>query len=254
MMLRLEGVCIICMMLVPTCLGCCGRHVSFIVFGHHPIFLFPSPSGKAGELIDRGDNTYGGKWVVNPSGGLISKGHPLGATGERRWPFSPLTFSHRLVSQTWHGVLHAMNYEVGMNLVQMWVGKTNIATLYCNATLQHCTTCHLWLLYHTKTQRFMMHTKIYFRHCFIMLNFGFCLLIVNTFLHLFDTLPCPDQFSRVYWTLGLKCTAKDQPSYKDDFLTHKNIVSFVTTRCPRSTAPPAAHTYSILCVLLCQLA
>ncbi|XP_029309844.1 sterol carrier protein 2 [Cottoperca gobio] len=37
--------------------------------------------GKAGELIDRGDNTYGGKFVVNPSGGLISKGHPLGATG-----------------------------------------------------------------------------------------------------------------------------------------------------------------------------
>jgi len=39
------------------------------------------PVGKAGELIDRGDNTYGGKWVINPSGGLISKGHPLGATG-----------------------------------------------------------------------------------------------------------------------------------------------------------------------------
>ncbi|CAI9618446.1 unnamed protein product, partial [Staurois parvus] len=39
------------------------------------------PAGKAGELIDRGNNTYGGRWVVNPSGGLISKGHPLGATG-----------------------------------------------------------------------------------------------------------------------------------------------------------------------------
>src|SRR4029079_19286464 len=39
------------------------------------------PVGKAGEFIDRGDNTYGGKYVVNPSGGLISKGHPLGATG-----------------------------------------------------------------------------------------------------------------------------------------------------------------------------
>ncbi|KAM4605607.1 sterol carrier protein 2 [Polymixia lowei] len=39
------------------------------------------PEGKAGELIDRGDNTYGGRFVVNPSGGLISKGHPLGATG-----------------------------------------------------------------------------------------------------------------------------------------------------------------------------
>lgn len=38
-------------------------------------------AGKAGELIDRGDNTYGGKFVINPSGGLISKGHPLGATG-----------------------------------------------------------------------------------------------------------------------------------------------------------------------------
>lgn len=37
--------------------------------------------GKAGEFIDKGDNTYGGRVVVNPSGGLISKGHPLGATG-----------------------------------------------------------------------------------------------------------------------------------------------------------------------------
>jgi acetyl-CoA acyltransferase len=37
--------------------------------------------GEAQALIEAGDNTYGGKWVVNPSGGLISKGHPLGATG-----------------------------------------------------------------------------------------------------------------------------------------------------------------------------
>ncbi len=37
--------------------------------------------GKAGEFIDSGAQTYGGKVVVNPSGGLISKGHPLGATG-----------------------------------------------------------------------------------------------------------------------------------------------------------------------------
>lgn len=39
------------------------------------------PVGKAGEFIDKGDNTYGGRVVVNPSGGLTSKGHPLGATG-----------------------------------------------------------------------------------------------------------------------------------------------------------------------------
>ncbi|RIL06915.1 MAG: lipid-transfer protein [Proteobacteria bacterium] len=39
------------------------------------------PVGKAGDLVNEGATTYGGKWVVNPSGGLISKGHPLGATG-----------------------------------------------------------------------------------------------------------------------------------------------------------------------------
>jgi sterol carrier protein 2 len=37
--------------------------------------------GKGGEFVDSGANTYGGDVVVNPSGGLISKGHPLGATG-----------------------------------------------------------------------------------------------------------------------------------------------------------------------------
>lgn len=37
--------------------------------------------GKAKDLIDSNDNTYGGKFVINPSGGLLSKGHPLGATG-----------------------------------------------------------------------------------------------------------------------------------------------------------------------------
>ncbi|MFN8035006.1 MAG: lipid-transfer protein [Acidimicrobiia bacterium] len=37
--------------------------------------------GKAADLIDSDAVTYGGQWVVNPSGGLISKGHPLGATG-----------------------------------------------------------------------------------------------------------------------------------------------------------------------------
>lgn len=40
-----------------------------------------TPVGKAHTLIDSGNNTYGGKHVINPSGGLISKGHPLGATG-----------------------------------------------------------------------------------------------------------------------------------------------------------------------------
>ena len=37
--------------------------------------------GTAERFIEDGDNTYGGRYVVNPSGGLLSKGHPLGATG-----------------------------------------------------------------------------------------------------------------------------------------------------------------------------
>jgi len=39
------------------------------------------PEGGAEKFIEDGDNTYGGKYVTNPSGGLLSKGHPLGATG-----------------------------------------------------------------------------------------------------------------------------------------------------------------------------
>ncbi|MDI3405927.1 lipid-transfer protein [Streptomyces cavernicola] len=37
--------------------------------------------GESGKLVESGATSYGGRWVVNPSGGLISKGHPLGATG-----------------------------------------------------------------------------------------------------------------------------------------------------------------------------
>lgn len=44
-------------------------------------FLGLSEPGKAHELVRQGGITYGGKIVINPSGGLISKGHPLGATG-----------------------------------------------------------------------------------------------------------------------------------------------------------------------------
>ncbi|MDB5967724.1 MAG: lipid-transfer protein [Hydrocarboniphaga sp.] len=40
-----------------------------------------TPEGTAETFIWDGDNTYGGKVVTNPSGGLLSKGHPLGATG-----------------------------------------------------------------------------------------------------------------------------------------------------------------------------
>ncbi len=50
--------------------------------------------GGGGAMVDAGDNTYGGRFVVNPSGGIISKGHPLGATGmlRRTWLLKVLCF------------------------------------------------------------------------------------------------------------------------------------------------------------------
>ena len=47
----------------------------------------------APTLIDAGDTTYGGRWVVNPSAGLISKGHPLG--GYRSGTVQRLTWQLR---------------------------------------------------------------------------------------------------------------------------------------------------------------
>ena len=54
-------------------------------FAHNELITYEAlglcPEGGAQRFIDAGDNTYGGKIVTNPSGGLLSKGHPLGATG-----------------------------------------------------------------------------------------------------------------------------------------------------------------------------
>jgi sterol carrier protein 2 len=53
--------------------------------------------GEAAKFIENGDNTYGGKYVVNPSGGLTSKGHPLGATGIAQ--ITELTWQLRKMSE-----------------------------------------------------------------------------------------------------------------------------------------------------------
>jgi sterol carrier protein 2 len=54
-------------------------------FTSNEIFTYEAlglcPEGEAEKLIWDRQNTYGGTWVTNPSGGLLSKGHPLGATG-----------------------------------------------------------------------------------------------------------------------------------------------------------------------------
>jgi acetyl-CoA acetyltransferase len=86
------------------------------------------PEGKGGELIDSGAVTYGGKWVVNPSGGLISKGHPLGATGlaqcaELNWQLRGQS-EKRQVS----GLKAALQHNLGL-------GGAAVVTIYRKAEL-----------------------------------------------------------------------------------------------------------------------
>ena len=54
-------------------------------FAHNELISYEAlglcDEGEAAAFIAAGDNTYGGRVVTNPSGGLLSKGHPLGATG-----------------------------------------------------------------------------------------------------------------------------------------------------------------------------
>jgi len=54
-------------------------------FAHNELLSYEAlglcPEGGGAKFVDDGDNTFGGKVVTNASGGLLSKGHPLGATG-----------------------------------------------------------------------------------------------------------------------------------------------------------------------------
>jgi sterol carrier protein 2 len=54
-------------------------------FAHNELISYEAlglcPEGGGAKFVADGDNTYGGRYVTNPSGGLLSKGHPLGATG-----------------------------------------------------------------------------------------------------------------------------------------------------------------------------
>jgi sterol carrier protein 2 len=81
------------------------------------------PEGGAGKFIDAGENTYGGKVVVNPSGGLISKGHPLGATGlaqctELTWQLLGMAGKRQV-----EGATYALQHNIGL-------GSAVVMTLY----------------------------------------------------------------------------------------------------------------------------
>jgi len=86
--------------------------------------------GEAGKLIDNDDTTYGGRWVVNPSGGLISKGHPLGATGlaqcaELTWQLRG-TADKRQVDNALQPGAAALQHNVGL-------GGSAVVSLYQRA-------------------------------------------------------------------------------------------------------------------------
>lgn len=72
------------------------------------------PPGEATKLVLDGDNSFGGRWVVNPSGGLMSKGHPIGATGLAQcYELCTQLRGHAEARQV-HGARVAMQHNIGV--------------------------------------------------------------------------------------------------------------------------------------------
>ncbi|HWT24359.1 MAG TPA: lipid-transfer protein [Solirubrobacteraceae bacterium] len=82
--------------------------------------------GEAGRLVDEGDVDYGGRWVVNPSGGLISKGHPLGATGLAQCAELTWQLRGEAGARQVHGAEHALQHNIGL-------GGAAVVSLYRRA-------------------------------------------------------------------------------------------------------------------------
>jgi acetyl-CoA acyltransferase len=82
--------------------------------------------GEAPRLIDDGDTTYGGRWVVNPSGGLISKAHPLGATGLAQCAELTWQLRGEADGRQVEGVTAGLQHNIGL-------GGTAVITAYQRA-------------------------------------------------------------------------------------------------------------------------
>jgi acetyl-CoA acetyltransferase len=82
--------------------------------------------GGAEQFIWDGDNTYGGKVVTNPSGGLLSKGHPLGATGLAQCAELVWQLRGQAGNRQVEGVEHALQHNLGL-------GGACVVTLYGRA-------------------------------------------------------------------------------------------------------------------------
>jgi sterol carrier protein 2 len=79
--------------------------------------------GTAEKFILDGDNTYGGRVVVNPSGGLLSKGHPLGATGLAQCAELVWQLRGQAEARQVDGARLALQHNVGL-------GGVAVVTLY----------------------------------------------------------------------------------------------------------------------------
>jgi acetyl-CoA acyltransferase len=82
-----------------------------------------TPEGTAEKFIVEGDNTYGGRVVVNPSGGLLSKGHPLGATGLAQCAELVWQLRGQAAARQVDGARLALQHNVGL-------GGVAVVTLY----------------------------------------------------------------------------------------------------------------------------
>ena len=84
-----------------------------------------TPEGTAEKFIWDGDNTYGGKIVTNPSGGLLSKGHPLGATGLAQCTELVWQLRGDAGPRQVKGARHALQHNLGL-------GGACVVTMYSN--------------------------------------------------------------------------------------------------------------------------
>ncbi|MDX6332237.1 MAG: sterol carrier protein 2 [Streptomycetaceae bacterium] len=82
-----------------------------------------TPEGTAEKFIADGDNTYGGRIVTNPSGGLLSKGHPLGATGLAQCAELVWQLRGQAEARQVDGVRLALQHNIGL-------GGAAVVTLY----------------------------------------------------------------------------------------------------------------------------
>lgn len=71
--------------------------------------------GDAEKLIEDGDNTYGGNRVINPSGGLLCRGHPLGATGLAQCAELVWQLRGTAAARQVPGARHALQHNQGLD-------------------------------------------------------------------------------------------------------------------------------------------